>query len=69
MGYKKFNVYVINKTATPALTTVTPQGGVQKSFDSKQEAIKFAKTKKTSYNKITIKCPNEDDIVYEQKTI
>jgi hypothetical protein len=65
MKHNKYSVWVINKTATPQLNTITPQGGIQESFNSKQEAIKYAKTKKTPYNKITIKCPDEDDIVYE----
>lgn len=64
MKHKKFTVWVINKTATPQLKTTTPQGGIQKSFDSKEEAIKFAENNKRPYNKITIKCPNEPDIVY-----
>ena len=65
MPHKKFTVWVINKTATPQLKIITPQGGIQKSFNSKQEAIKFAKDNKKPYNKVTIKCPNEHDIVYE----
>lgn len=65
MKHKNFTVYVMNKAAIAPLSATTPQGGIQKSFDSKQEAIKFAESNKKSYNKITIKCPNEDDIVYE----
>ena len=65
MKHKIFKVYATNKTVNTPLNTTTPQGGIQKSFDSKQEAIKFAESTKMSYNKITIKCPNENDIVYE----
>lgn len=69
IGFKKTNknfvVRLAQRTALAPLNTETPQGAVLKSFYSKQEAIKFADKNKKIYNKIIIKCPNEDDIIYE----
>ena len=65
MKHKNFTVYIMDKTSTVPLNAATTQGGIQKSFDSKQEAMDFAKNNRKSYNKITIKCHNEDDIVYD----
>lgn len=65
MKHKKFNVYLMNKPTTVSLKTITPQGSIHKSFNSKEEAVKYAKNNKKPHNRIIIKCPNEDDIIYE----
>ncbi len=65
MDRKKFTVHLMQKTSMTPLDTTTPQGGFQKSFDSKQEAMKFAESNKKQYSKITITCLNEKDIIYE----
>lgn len=65
MEHKKFSVHLMQKRSMAPLDTTTSSGGLQKSFSSKQEAMKFAEDNKDRYSKITIKCPGENDIVYE----